>query len=79
VVRALESLESDQREALLLREYQGLSYEEIAEVTGVALGTVKSRIFRGKLELKRLLEPLLRTNPGESGGAKIIPIRSSSR
>jgi RNA polymerase sigma-70 factor, ECF subfamily len=79
VKQALGKLEDEQREALLLREYQGLSYEEIAEVTGVALGTVKSRIFRGKLELKRLLEPLLKATPGEPGGAKIIPIRSSTR
>jgi RNA polymerase sigma-70 factor, ECF subfamily len=79
VANALGALEDDQREALLLREYQGLSYEEIAEVTGVALGTVKSRIFRGKLELKRLLEPLLRAGTGGPGGAKIIPIRSSLR
>ena len=79
VRQALGQLDEEQREALLLREYQGLSYEEIAEVMGVALGTVKSRIFRGKLELKRLLGPLLEASPGEPGGAKIIPIRSSSR
>jgi RNA polymerase sigma-70 factor (ECF subfamily) len=79
VANALGQLEADQREALLLREYQGLSYEEIAEVMGVALGTVKSRIFRGKLELKRLLEPILSATPGDPGGAKIIPIRSTLR
>ena len=76
VARALGQLEADQREALLLREYQGLSYEEISELTGVALGTVKSRLFRGKLELKRLLEPILGSAPGDPGGAKVIPIRS---
>jgi RNA polymerase sigma-70 factor, ECF subfamily len=39
----------------ILREYEELSYEEIAEVLQLPLGTVKSRIFRGKVELKRLL------------------------
>jgi RNA polymerase sigma-70 factor (ECF subfamily) len=77
VTRALEQIDPDQREVIILREYQGLAYEEIAEITGVALGTVKSRLFRAKLELKRLLEPILGAAPGEPGGAKVIPIRSS--
>jgi RNA polymerase sigma-70 factor, ECF subfamily len=79
VARALGELDEEQREALLMREYHGLSYEEIAGATGVALGTVKSRIFRGKLELWRLLEPVLGPHRGERGGAKIIPIRQTSR
>ena len=76
VASALEALDDDQREAIVLREYQGLSYEEIGEVLGVAVGTVKSRIFRGKLELKRLLAPLL--GAGDAGG-KVIPMRSPSQ
>lgn len=79
VRRALEQLDPEQRDAILLREYQGLSYEEIATAMDIAVGTVKSRIFRGKLELKRLLEPVLGAHRGQSGGAKIIPIRSTSR
>ena len=78
ISRALEQLDGEQREAILLREYQGLSYDEIAEITGVALGTVKSRIFRGKLELKKLLEPLLGTGPDDAGGM-VVPMRSPSR
>jgi RNA polymerase sigma-70 factor (ECF subfamily) len=78
VASALEALDDDQREAIVLREYQGLSYEEIAEVLGVAVGTVKSRIFRGKLELKRLLAPILGTGEGGAGG-KVIPMRSPSQ
>lgn len=76
VANALEALDADQKEAILLREYQGLSYDEIAEVTGVAIGTVKSRIFRGKLELKRLLGPILGAGSDDSDGGKVVELRS---
>lgn len=56
---AINLLSDEQREVIVLRELQGLSYEEIADVTGQALGTVKSRIHRARLELARLLKPLL--------------------
>jgi RNA polymerase sigma-70 factor (ECF subfamily) len=79
IVEALGELDADQREAIVLREYQGLSYEEIAEITGVAVGTVKSRIFRGKLDLKRLLEPILGSRSDESPGGHVVPLRSPSR
>jgi RNA polymerase sigma-70 factor (ECF subfamily) len=52
---ALDRLHPDQREALLLIGAQGLSYEEVAEVTGVALGTVKSRVNRARSRLAALL------------------------
>lgn len=52
---ALFDLEADQREPILLREYEGLSYSEIAQVLEVPTGTVKSRIARGKLNLRRTL------------------------
>lgn len=79
VANAIEQLDPDQREAILLREYQGLSYEEISDITGAALGTVKSRIFRGKLELKRLLEPLMRTTLEGQVEGKILPLRGHSQ
>jgi RNA polymerase sigma-70 factor (ECF subfamily) len=44
------------REAVLLRDAQGLSYEEISQVLGVRIGTVRSRIARGRERLRRLLE-----------------------
>ncbi len=59
VRNALQKLEPEYRDALIMREYEGLSYEEISIVLDIPVGTVKSRIFRGKLELKRLLAPLL--------------------
>ncbi|HSU82810.1 MAG TPA: sigma-70 family RNA polymerase sigma factor, partial [Thermoanaerobaculia bacterium] len=44
------------REAVVLRDLEGLSYEEIAEVLGVRVGTVRSRIARGREQLRVLLE-----------------------
>jgi RNA polymerase sigma-70 factor (ECF subfamily) len=53
--RALAALPGDQREAVLLRDVEGFEYREIAEQLGVPLGTVESRIFRGRTRLKELL------------------------
>jgi RNA polymerase sigma-70 factor, ECF subfamily len=56
VHRGLRALPQDLREPLILCDLQGLPYEEIAGILGLPLGTVKSRINRGRLELaKRLL------------------------
>jgi RNA polymerase sigma-70 factor (ECF subfamily) len=55
VRRAVRSLPRELREALVLCDLQGLAYEEIAASLGVPLGTVKSRINRGRLELARRL------------------------
>jgi RNA polymerase sigma-70 factor (ECF subfamily) len=52
---ALDSLCFDQRTVILLREIEGLSYEEIAESLGVAVGTVKSRLARARQELRQAL------------------------
>jgi RNA polymerase sigma-70 factor, ECF subfamily len=53
---ALEQLDVDHREVLMLREYEQLSYEEIAEVLAVPVNTVRSRLSRARGELKALLE-----------------------
>ena len=56
VRRAVTRLDPTRRWTLLLREVEEMSYEEIAEVTGVALGTVRSRLARARLDLRRLME-----------------------
>jgi RNA polymerase sigma-70 factor (ECF subfamily) len=53
---ALQSLRSSYREAVILRDVEGFSYEEIAETLQINIGTVKSRLSRGRLELRHMLE-----------------------
>jgi RNA polymerase sigma-70 factor, ECF subfamily len=53
--RALQQLSDDQRVAIVLYDVQGYSYEEIAGITDASLGTVKSRISRGRVRLRQIL------------------------
>jgi RNA polymerase sigma-70 factor (ECF subfamily) len=53
---ALARIPADQREALLLVAAEGLSYEDVAQITGVAIGTVKSRVNRARVRLAALLD-----------------------
>lgn len=55
LARALPRLEPQFREALLLRDLEGLSYQEVADVLSVPIGTVRSRIARGRDQLRRAL------------------------
>jgi len=55
-VRALEGLKPVQREAVVLHEIEGFSVEEIAEMQGVTLSAVKSRLTRGREKLRRYYE-----------------------
>jgi RNA polymerase sigma-70 factor (ECF subfamily) len=59
VRRALGEVPPLFRSAVILRDLEGLSYEEIAEVLEVSVGTVKSRILRGRRTLREILDPLL--------------------
>jgi len=56
---ALQQVPEVFRSAVILRDLEGLRYEEVAEVLDVSVGTVKSRILRGRRALKEILEPLL--------------------
>ena len=56
VREAVKELPDEFRDAVVLRDLQDLSYEEIAETLGVALGTVRSRIHRGRVMLQRKLK-----------------------
>lgn len=55
IEKALQRISTDFREVLVLRDIQGLSYEEISEVTGFPMGTVKSKLNRGRVQLQQLL------------------------
>jgi RNA polymerase sigma-70 factor (ECF subfamily) len=59
VHRVLELLPPDLRTAITLRELEGMSYEEIAEVMDCPIGTVRSRIFRAREAIDQELRPLL--------------------
>ena len=59
VERAMEQLPEDLRTAIVLREIEGLSYEEIAEAMDCPVGTVRSRIFRAREAIDKKLKPLL--------------------
>jgi len=59
VNRVVESLPEDLRTAIVLREIDGLSYEEIAQVMDCPIGTVRSRIFRAREAIDDRLRPLL--------------------
>jgi RNA polymerase sigma-70 factor (ECF subfamily) len=63
IEEALSGLNPNFRAALVLREIEGLSYEEIAEVLNVSLGTVKSRILRGRDALRKVLTGRLESGP----------------
>jgi RNA polymerase sigma-70 factor (ECF subfamily) len=56
VARAIRSLPEDQRTAILLKEYQGLTFQEISELLGCPLSTVKTRLYQGLTVLRRELE-----------------------
>jgi RNA polymerase sigma-70 factor (ECF subfamily) len=56
---AIEQLPEDLRTAIVLREVEGLSYEEIAAAMDCPVGTVRSRIFRAREAIDRALKPLL--------------------
>jgi RNA polymerase sigma-70 factor (ECF subfamily) len=62
VNRAIERLPEDLRTAIVLREIEGLSYEEIAESMNCPIGTVRSRIFRAREAIANELRPLLDTS-----------------
>ena len=62
---AMEALSNDLRQAITLREIEGLSYEEIAELMNCPIGTVRSRIFRAREAIALRLRPLLDTSEGQ--------------
>jgi RNA polymerase sigma-70 factor, ECF subfamily len=62
---AIDALSEDLRQAIVLREVEGLSYEEISDVMNCPIGTVRSRIFRAREAIATQLRPHLGTKHGE--------------
>jgi RNA polymerase sigma-70 factor (ECF subfamily) len=69
VRQAIEKVDAQEREILMLREYEQLSYSEIAELLRIPVNTVRSRLFRSRLALKSYLESGAKTNPALRAGA----------
>jgi RNA polymerase sigma-70 factor, ECF subfamily len=61
--RGLRSLPADQRTVIVLHDLHGYRYEEIAEILDISLGTVKSRIARGRSKLREFLQPMYPARP----------------
>ncbi len=57
IADSLAKLPDYQRAVLVLHDFQGFSYQEIAEITGAGIGTVRSRLHYGRIKLRELLEP----------------------
>ncbi len=72
VHRALQEVAEPYRSAVVLRDIEGMAYEEIADILEISLGTVKSRILRGRQALRAILEPYL-NGPAAAGKSGIGP------
>jgi RNA polymerase sigma-70 factor (ECF subfamily) len=69
VRHAIEKLDAPDREILMLREFEQLSYSDISELLRIPVNTVRSKLFRSRLVLKSYLEPPTRNNPAETRSA----------
>ncbi len=65
IEKIINTLPEEQRTALIYRDFMGITYLEIADITGVTVGTVKSRISRGREVVKTAIENYLRSPAGE--------------
>src|SRR5690625_5425842 len=63
--KALMELNEDFREVIVLRDIQELTYEEISEITGTAMGTVKSRINRGRAQIQEIIGDYVKSRSEE--------------
>ncbi len=66
VESALAALEPDHRAVVILKDFEGRRYEEIGELLGIPVGTVRSRLHRARQQLRRLLLPLVAEGPSDA-------------
>jgi RNA polymerase sigma-70 factor (ECF subfamily) len=59
LLKAIEQLPETYREALILSDYEGMTYDEIGKLTGTSLSTIRIRIFRAKARLRKVLLPII--------------------
>lgn len=78
VRKALETLPNVYRSAVILRDLEGLSYEEVAEVLETSVATVKTRILRGRRTLRKLLDPILHLSGKPAAVHPVVPAFASS-
>jgi RNA polymerase sigma-70 factor, ECF subfamily len=78
VREALAHVAAPFRSAVILRDLEGLSYEEVAEVLEVSVGTVKSRILRGRRALREILEPVLRASATAEAAKHTLQVPQAS-
>lgn len=71
VRRALAALPPDMRQVIVMKEYEGMKFHEIADVLGIPVGTVKTRLYTGLNLLRRRLEGLGLAHPSRSGGTSL--------
>ena len=77
VRKAVFSLPPLQREALILFEYEGLSLNEVAEITGADVGAVKGRLYRARERLKTVLRPYLDSDRELNSGREIVTLKEA--
>ena len=77
VRRAVFSLAPLQREALILFEYEGLSLNDIAEITGADVGAVKGRLSRARERLKSVLRPYIERSQELNSGREIVTLKEA--
>ena len=77
VRRAVFSLAPLQREALILAEYEGLSLNDIAEITGADVGAVKGRLYRARERLKSVLRPYISGDRQLNSGREIVTLKEA--
>lgn len=72
VEAALNALEPDHRAVVVLKDFEGRRYEEIGEMLGIPVGTVRSRLHRARQHLRRRLQPLVEDGPHDGAAVKDV-------